>query len=122
MGDEGAGLCDEDDGNWGATGIDKRRCMEGDRVVERKFKYTCPYDWHFWYRHAVDDHNNLRHATPAVEESWITKRWECRVFSFLLAVSEINAFLALRYFVLATTRLKDVHCSSFSVADWLGSL
>ena len=84
----------------------KRRCMEGDRVVERKFKYTCPYDWHFRYRHAVDDHNNLRHATPAVEESWITKRWECRVFCFLLAVSEINSFLALRYFVFGNNTIE----------------
>lgn len=76
----------------------KRRVKEGDQDVERKFKYTCPYEWHFSYRHAVDDHNNLRHATPAVEESWVTQRWECRVFAFILAISEINAFLALRYF------------------------
>ncbi len=64
----------------------------------RKFKYTCPYEWHFSYLHVVDDHDNLRHATPAVEESWVTQRWECRVFSFILAISEINSFLALRYF------------------------
>ena len=81
--------------------------MEGDQDVERKFKYMwCPYDWHFRYCHAVDDHINLCHATPAVEESWITKRWECRVFSFLLAVSEINAFLALRYFVLGNNTIE----------------
>jgi hypothetical protein len=46
----------------------KRRCTVGDRDV----KQTCPYDWHFRYRHAVDDHNNLHHATPAVEDSWLT--------------------------------------------------
>ena len=63
----------------------KRSCTEGDWDVERKFRYTCPYDWHFRYCHAVDDHNNMRHATPAVEDSWLTQRWECRVFSFLLA-------------------------------------
>ncbi len=80
--------------------------MEGDRVVERKFKYTCPYDWHFRYHHVVDDHNNLRNAMPVVEESWITKRWECRVFSFLLAVSEINALLALRYFVFGNNTIE----------------
>ena len=84
----------------------KRRCTEGDWDVERKFRYTCPYDWHFRYRHAVDDHNNLRHATPAVEDSWLTHRWECRVFSFLLALSEINAFLALRYFVFGNNTIE----------------
>jgi hypothetical protein len=84
----------------------KRRCTEEDRDVERKFRYTCPYDWHFRYRHAVDDHNNLRHATPAVEDSWLTQRWECRVFSFLLALSEINTFLALRYFVFGNNTIE----------------
>jgi hypothetical protein len=84
----------------------ERRCTEGDQDVKRKFIYMCPYNWHFCYRHAVDHHNNLRHATPAVEESWITMRWECRVFSFLLAVSEINAFLALRYFVLGNNTIE----------------
>ena len=74
--------------------------------VKRKFRYTCLYDWHLRYCHALDDHNNLRHATPAVEDSWLTQRWECRVFSFLLAVSEINAFLALRYFVFGYNKIE----------------
>jgi hypothetical protein len=73
---------------------------EGIEVV-RRFRYACPFDWHFRYRHAVDDHNNLRHALPSVEDSWATKRWEIRVFSFILAISEVNAFLALRYFTFA---------------------
>jgi hypothetical protein len=76
----------------------KRKWREGDREVSTEFQYAAPYDWHFRYRHAVDDHNNLRHATPSLEESWNTLRWECRVFAFILAVSEVNAFLALRYF------------------------
>ena len=29
----------------------------------------------------------------------MTDWWECRVFSFILAISEVNAFLILRYFV-----------------------
>ena len=53
------------------------------------------------YRHAVDDHNNLRHALPSIEDSWVTHRWEIRVFLFVLAISEVNAFLALRYFTFA---------------------
>ena len=99
----------------------KRRCTEEDRDVERKFRYTCPYDWHFRYRHAVDDHNNLRHATPAVEDSWLTHRWECRVFHFSWLFSKSMHSLHCGTLCSATTRLKDVRCSSSSVADWLGS-
>ena len=33
------------------------------------FRYTRPYDWHFRYRHAVDDHNNLRHTLPSLEDT-----------------------------------------------------
>ena len=51
------------------------------------FQYTCPYDWHFRYRHAVDDHNNLRHALPSLEDTWRTIRWPTCVFTFLLAVT-----------------------------------
>jgi hypothetical protein len=36
---------------------------------------------------------------PSVEETWITLWWECWVFAFILAISEVNAFLALWYFV-----------------------
>jgi hypothetical protein len=74
---------------WKEGGVDKRAT----------FQYTRPFDWHFKYCHAVDNHNNLRHALPSLEDTWMTKRWECRFFSFILAILEINAFLALRYFV-----------------------
>jgi hypothetical protein len=43
---------------------------------------------------------------PSVEESWITKRWECRVFAFILAISKVNVFLALRYFVFGGGSIK----------------
>jgi hypothetical protein len=46
----------------------------------------------------VDDHNNLRHALPSLEDTWTTHRWEIRVFSFLLAITEINIYLALKFF------------------------
>jgi len=91
----------------------KRKWREGDRDMSMEFQYTAPYDWHFRYRHAVDDHNNLRHATPSLEESWTTKRWECRVFAFILAVSEVNAFLALRYFVFGGGNIEG--CPTLSV-------
>ncbi len=46
----------------------------------------------------MDDHNNFRHALPSIEDSWVTKRWEVRVFSFVLAITEVNALLAIWYF------------------------
>ena len=68
-------------------------------TVKREFKYTTVFYNHFKYRHSIDDHNNLRHSVPSLEETWITHRWPNRVFSFLLAISEINTYLALKYFV-----------------------
>ncbi len=63
------------------------------------FKYAEPFTLHFKYRHAVDDHNNLRHQVPSIEETWTTICWACRVFSFLLAVTEVNVYLTMRHFV-----------------------
>ena len=63
------------------------------------FKYTLPFSLHFDIRHIVDDHNNMRHDTPAIEDVWVTERWQTRVFSFFLAVTEVNCFYAMRYFV-----------------------
>jgi hypothetical protein len=31
------------------------------------FQYPLSYDWHFRYRFAVDDHNNLRYSAPSLE-------------------------------------------------------
>ena len=68
-------------------------------------KAKCPYDSaepfanHFLYCHMVDDHNNLRHAAPSIEATWKTQRWPIRLFSFLIAITEINTFIAFRYFV-----------------------
>ncbi len=62
------------------------------------FQYTSPFDWYLRYRHAIDDHNNLRHALPSIEDSWIKRRWDTRLFSSILTITEVNAFLCLRYF------------------------
>ena len=45
------------------------RGMGRDKV---HFRYTLPYDWHFCYCHAVDDHNNLCHSLPSLEDTWVT--------------------------------------------------
>ncbi|KAL3779274.1 hypothetical protein ACHAWO_009912 [Cyclotella atomus] len=63
------------------------------------FTYTKPYDWHFCYRNIVDDHNNLRHALPSLEATWVTDRWALLVFTFLLAITEVNCYLAFKFFV-----------------------
>ena len=71
--------------------------------VERFFRYTTIFYNHFRFRHLIDDHNNLRHQSPSLEETWVTHRWPNRVFSFVLAVAEVNAFVAFRFFCLAAT-------------------
>ena len=62
-------------------------------------KYTEVIANHFDFRHIVDDHNNLRHQVPSIEQTWTTHRWATRVFAFLLALTEVNCYLAFRYFV-----------------------
>ena len=71
------------------------------------FRYKIPFSNHFDYRHVVDDHNNLRHQVPSLEQTWTTHRWAIRVFSFLLAVTEVNCYLAFRYFVWDEERRMD---------------
>ena len=44
-------------------------------VVTESFDYTEPYVNHILYHHAVDDHNNLWHGLPAIEDTWKTARW-----------------------------------------------
>jgi hypothetical protein len=104
VGAEGAIVCDEDMASWGPlianeTCKDQRqKYMEDVVKVSRTFQFPLPYDWHYRFRHADDDHNNLHHALPLVEGTIMTTRWELREFSFLLAVSEVNAFLNYRFF------------------------
>jgi Transposase IS4 len=45
-------------------------------------KYMEPFENHYLYRHAVDDHNNNRHSDISLEETWVTHRWANRVFAF----------------------------------------
>ena len=35
----------------------------------------------------------------SIEDTWMTDWWECQVFAFVLAISEVHEFLILRYFV-----------------------
>jgi hypothetical protein len=74
-----------------------RRWVENGTEKTKEFSYTLPFDHHFRYRHAVDDHNNLRHSLPSWEDTWVTQRWELRVLAFVIAVCEVNAYLAIRF-------------------------
>jgi hypothetical protein len=76
---------------------DKQRTMpDGTKV---SIKYTMPVKNHYLYRHAVDDHNNLHQSDISVEQTWTTQTWENRVFAFVLGITEVNVYLAMRYFV-----------------------
>jgi hypothetical protein len=58
----------------------------------KEFKYTECFDNHFLYRHAVDDHNNLRHSDISLEETWSTHRWENRVFALCILHTSTTLF------------------------------
>ena len=67
------------------------------------FKYTETFGNHFEYHDAVDAHNSKRHEGGthqgiSLETTWVTCRWENRVFCFIITVAEVNAYLACRYF------------------------
>ena len=64
-----------------------------------EFKYTTPFANHFDYHHFIDDHNNLRHQKSSIEKIWRTHRWESHTFACLLAVTEINVYLAFVHLV-----------------------
>ena len=76
-----------------------RHYIHNQQEVKSSFKLQEPFANHYLYRHAVDDHNNARHALPSIEDTWGTHRWPCRVFSYILATSEVNTWLIYRYFV-----------------------
>ena len=42
-----------------------RRWMIKGKEKVKKFRYKLPFDNHFQYHHAVDDHNNLHNALPS---------------------------------------------------------
>ena len=82
-----------------------RRINGGSKT--KHFRYTQVFNNHFAYRHVVDDHNNFRMMEPCIEKSWRTIKWENRVFAFVLTISEVNAWLAMRYFCDLNMKLLD---------------
>ena len=88
----------------------------------KKFKYKLPFDWHFCYRLSIDYHNNLRHALPSIEDTRMTDRWECQVFAFILAISELNSFLILSYFFYCGLRRETMSALLEFCQSWRGNL
>jgi hypothetical protein len=71
--------------------------------VMKTFQYPEVVANHYSYRGCVDDHNNKRQDGGskqglAIESTWVTRRWPIRVFSFILGISEVNAYLGWVYF------------------------
>ena len=85
-------------GSIGETDYEAKRFIEGTKE-EIHFRLNDVFANHFKYRHAVDDHNHLRHQIPSIEDTWATHFWPNRQFAFLLAISEVNAYKAFEYFV-----------------------
>ena len=73
--------------------------LEGGTTAQ--FKFTEPYELHYNYRHLVDDHNNLHHAVPSIEESLPSQRWAMHKFQFVLVVLEVFLYVTYRYFLWA---------------------
>ena len=76
--------------------------MDPSRNTTTRFKYTEVIGNHFSYRGAVDDHNAKRHDCGtknglSIERTWSTNRWENNVFAFILAITEVNAYLAIQF-------------------------
>ena len=46
-----------------------RKWKDGSKNHATKFAYTKPFHWHFHYHHILNDHNNLCHALPSIEET-----------------------------------------------------
>lgn len=82
-----------------------RRYFKGGDGIQQKseFKYTIIFSNHFLFRHTIDNHNNLWHYSPSAEETWVTQRWPVRIFTFLLSITEVNSYLAFKYFVWGKT-------------------
>ena len=47
---------------------------------------------------SIDQHNFYRQALLALEEIWITHRWECRLWSTILGMNIVDAYLARMFF------------------------
>ena len=78
---------------------EERRVVNG-KVV--KFKYPEVVADHYRYRGAVENCNTLRHdgeekAQIVLESAWVTTWWSIQVFTFFIACTKVNAYMAMKY-------------------------
>ena len=59
-----------------------------------QFKYPQPISCHNRSKNWVDDENNRRHDPISLSDTWRTKYWPNRKFTFFLSVAETNAVSA----------------------------
>ncbi len=88
---------------------------DGGSEQTMSFQYTKPFELHFCYHHATDDHDNLCHTIPSIEGTWVTDCWPIRIYSYLLAIKEIYTYLALKHFFFnedpnTLPKLLNFHC------------
>ena len=74
--------------------------VRDDERTMRNSKYAETVANHFDYHGSADFHNAKRHDGGtkyklSIEESWRTTNWTLRIFSFILAITEVNLFLAM---------------------------
>ncbi len=84
-------------------GKTQQSVIENEQRVNKSFHYTEHFFNHFKFCHQVDDHNNLRHSTISLEERISSKDWKIRVFMFILALVEVNAWLAVAFITKSPT-------------------
>jgi len=70
--------------------VHRRDFKDGGGKRQKTFSYPEVIFNHYQYRNSVDANNRDRMYPIALEEVWKTFRWPCRVFQFLLAVTEVN--------------------------------
>ena len=78
-----------------------------------EFQYCKYQNFYFWARHAVDDNNHNRSAYLSLEDAVNTKSWTMRQFTFIDAVSEVNACLSYNYFVRRPKKLPFLSNTEF---------
>jgi hypothetical protein len=85
---------------YGTLERSERKVKKFSMMNNERCEYSYPevFENHYKYRDKIDSHNAKRHAPISLEETWGTKWWPHRVFAFLLAVTEVNIFLASNYF------------------------
>ena len=79
----------------------ERRVVNGEVV---KFKYPAVFACHYRYRGSVENHNSLRHNGRTkykfgLESIWVTTWLPILVFAFFVACTEVNSYLAMKYFL-----------------------